>query len=80
MNLSGHYKARKNVDIPRYSLQRKRGLSPVSSGKTEFLTKDLTPHAESKGHKVVYISFWRASLSPLALILYSLEVTLKSKH
>ena len=28
---------------------------------------------------MVYISFWRAPLPPLALILYSLEVTLKSK-
>ena len=54
-------------------------FAPRRTGKTEFLTKDLTPYAESKGHKVVYISFWRAPLSPLALILYSLEVTLKSK-
>ena len=54
-------------------------FAPRRTGKTEFLTKDLTPYAESKGHKVVYISFWRAPLSPLALILYSLEDALKSK-
>ena len=54
-------------------------FAPRRTGKTEFLTKDLTPYAESKGHKVVYISFWRAPLSPLALILYSLEDTLTSK-
>ena len=54
-------------------------FAPRRTGKTEFLTKDLAPHAESKGHKVIYISFWRAPLSPLALILHSLEDALKSK-
>ena len=54
-------------------------FAPRRTGKTEFLTKDFTPYAESKGHKVVYMSFWRAPLSPLALILRSLETTLKSK-
>ena len=40
-------------------------ICPRRTGKTEFpklklsapLTKELTPYAESKGHKVVYISF-----------------------
>ena len=54
-------------------------FAPRRTGKTEFLTKDLTPYAESKGHKVVYMSFWRAPLAPLALILHSLEDALKSK-
>ena len=57
-------------------------FAPRRTGKTEFLTKDFTPYAESKGHKVVYMSFWRAPLSPLALILRSLEdyVKIKNSH
>jgi len=52
-------------------------FAPRRTGKTEFLLRDLTPCAEQNGHKVVYMSFWRAPLSPLALLLYSLETALK---
>ncbi len=52
-------------------------FAPRRTGKTEFLIRDLTPYAEEKGHKVVYMSFWRAPLSPLALLLHSLETALR---
>lgn len=54
-------------------------FAPRRTGKTEFLTKDLAPLADERGHKVIYISFWRAPLSPLATLLHSLEAALKSK-
>ena len=54
-------------------------FAPRRTGKTEFLTKDLAPYAEKKGHKVVYVSFWRAPLAPLALLLHSLETALEAK-
>ena len=48
-------------------------FGPRRTGKTEFLLQDLGPLAESNGHKVIYISFWRAPLSPLAVLLHELE-------
>ncbi len=52
-------------------------FAPRRTGKTEFLRKDLAPYAQKKGHQVIYVSFWRAPLSPLALLLHSLESALK---
>lgn len=52
-------------------------FAPRRTGKTEFLLKDLAPHAESEGHRVIYASFWQAPLSPLAVLLHALELSLK---
>ena len=54
-------------------------FAPRRTGKTEFLRKDLTPLAQEKGHRVIYMSFWRAPLSPLAVMLHGLETALKEK-
>ena len=48
-------------------------FAPRRAGKTEFLVQDLAPHAEAKGHRVIYASFWQAPLSPLAVLLHALE-------
>ena len=50
------------------------------TGKTEFLLKDLAVAAEARGHRVVYASFWQASLSPAAVLLHALETALKSER
>ena len=34
--------------------------------------QDLAPHAEARGHRVIYASFWQAPLSPLAVLLHAL--------
>jgi hypothetical protein len=52
-------------------------FAPRRTGKTEFLLKDLAPLAESKGHRVIYVSFWQAPLSPLAVLMHALELSLK---
>ncbi len=52
-------------------------FAPRRTGKTEFLIKDLAPLAEDKGHRVIYASFWQAPLSPLAVLLHALELSLK---
>lgn len=52
-------------------------FAPRRTGKTEFLLKDLGPLAESQGHRVVYVSFWQAPLSPLAVLLNALEKSLR---
>jgi uncharacterized protein len=49
-------------------------FGPRRTGKTEFLLKDLGPFAESRGHRVVYISFWQAPLSPVAVMLHALDL------
>ncbi|GAB4527536.1 MAG: hypothetical protein Tsb0010_10420 [Parvularculaceae bacterium] len=54
-------------------------FAPRRTGKTEFLTKDLAPHAEKRGHLVVYASFWRAPLAPLAVLLHEFEAALREK-
>ena len=46
------------------------------TGKTEFLLKDLAVAAEARGHRVIYASFWQASLSPAAVLLHALETAL----
>ena len=38
-------------------------FAPRRAGKTEFLVQDLAPHAEAKGHLVIYASFWQAPLT-----------------
>ncbi len=48
-------------------------FAPRRAGKTEFLVRDLAPHAEARGHRVVYASFSRAPLSPLAVLLDALD-------
>lgn len=48
-------------------------FGPRRSGKTEFLTLDLGPLAESQGHRVIYASFWQAPLAPIAVLLHALE-------
>ncbi|MYJ74533.1 MAG: ATP-binding protein [Gammaproteobacteria bacterium] len=52
-------------------------FAPRRTGKTEFLTKDLGPLAETQGHRVVYMSFWQDPMSPLAALLHALETSLK---
>ena len=52
-------------------------FAPRRTGKTEFLIQDLAPLAEDQGHRVIYASFWQAPLSPLAVLLHSLELSLK---
>lgn len=52
-------------------------FAPRRTGKTEFLIKDLGPLAEEAGHRVIYASFWQAPLSPLAVLLHALELSLK---
>lgn len=53
-------------------------FAPRRTGKAEFLLDDLGPFAENKGHRVVYASFWQAPLSPLAVLLHTLETSRKS--
>ena len=52
-------------------------FAPRRTGKTEFLIQDLAPLAEDQGHRVIYASFWQAPLSPLAVLLHALELSLK---
>ena len=52
-------------------------FAPRRTGKTEFLLKDLAPLAEDGGHRVIYVSFWQAPLSPLAVLLHALETSLR---
>lgn len=59
-----------------------RGLSlfgPRRTGKTQFLTHDLAPLFESKGHRAVYISFWQTLDSPLAILLYELDRAVRQR-
>ena len=53
-------------------------FAPRRAGKTEFLIQDLAPHAEARGHRVIYASFWQAPLSPLAVLLHALEKSRES--
>ena len=48
-------------------------FGPRRTGKTQFLLNDLGPLAEARRHRVVYVSFWQLSTSPLALLLYRLD-------
>lgn len=50
------------------------------TGKTEFLLKDLAVTAETRGHRVIYASFWQASLAPTAVLLHALEAALHKER
>lgn len=52
-------------------------FAPRRTGKTEFLLRDLAPLAEKEGHRVIYINFWQAPVSPLAVLLHACEAALK---
>lgn len=52
-------------------------FGPRRTGKTEFITQDLAPFAADSGHKVVYANFWQSLQSPLAILLYELDYTLR---
>lgn len=77
-----HY-ARKDVAQRTFALFEKRLANalvlfgPRRMGKTEFLLRDLGPMAEKAGHRVVYVSFWQASLSPAATLVAGLNEGLK---
>ena len=53
-------------------------FSPRRTGKTHFLTHDLVPLAEEKGHRVVYASLWQTLDSPLAILLYEFDRALRA--
>lgn len=77
-----HY-TRKDVARSTFALFEKRLASalvlfgPRRMGKTEFLLRDLGPMAEKAGHRVVYVSFWQATLSPAATLVAGLNEGLK---
>lgn len=52
-------------------------FGPRRMGKTEFLLRDFGPLAEKAGHRVLYISFWQAPLSPAATLITALHDGLK---
>ncbi len=52
-------------------------FGPRRTGKTQFLTQDLAPLAESRGHKVVYASLWQTIDSPLGILLYELDMAVR---
>lgn len=54
-------------------------FAPRRYGKTEFCLEDLAPAAEKAAYRVAYASFWQASLSPLPVLLYTLEKSLESR-
>jgi hypothetical protein len=47
-------------------------FGPRRTGKTEFLLRDLGPHAQALGWRVAYASLWQTNASPLAVILHAL--------
>ena len=53
-------------------------FGPRRTGKTRFLTHDLAPLAEEKGHRVVYASLWQTLDSPLAILLYEFDRALRA--
>ena len=58
-----------------------QGLSlfgPRRTGKTQFLTHDLAPLAESKNHRVVYASLWQTLDTPLGILLYEFDTALRA--
>lgn len=62
------------VDGPIHAV---RLFGPRRMGKTEFLLRDLTELAESKGHRVVYASLWQYLGSPLAILLYEFDQAIR---
>lgn len=77
-----HY-ARNDTAARTFALIEKRLASalvlfgPRRMGKTEFLLRDIGPLAEKAGHRVVYVSFWQAPLSPAATLISSLDHALR---
>ena len=53
-------------------------FGPRRTGKTRFLTHDLAPLAEDKGHRVVYASLWQTLDSPLAILLYEFDRAMRA--
>lgn len=53
-------------------------FGPRRTGKTQFLTHDLVPLAEQKGHRVVYASLWQPLKSPLAILLYEFDRAIRA--
>ena len=53
-------------------------FGPRRAGKSRFLTHDLAPLAEEKGHRVVYASLWQTFGSPLAILLYEFDRALRA--
>lgn len=52
-------------------------FGPRRTGKTQFLTHDMAPLAEAKGHRVVYASLWQTIDRPLAILLYEFDRALR---
>jgi hypothetical protein len=52
-------------------------FGPRRTGKTEFLQQDLAPLAESKRHRVVYVSLWQTVEAPIASLLYAFDTALR---
>jgi hypothetical protein len=49
-------------------------------GKTEFLTKDLTPAAEKKGYAVGYCNLWQEDQDPVAAIAEAIATCAAPQH
>src|SRR5260370_13138806 len=49
-------------------------------GKTEFLTKDLTPAAEKKGYTVGYCNLWQEDQDPVAAIAEAITACAAPQH
>jgi hypothetical protein len=49
-------------------------------GKTEFLTKDLTPAAEKKGYTVGYCNLWQEDQDPAAAIAQAITACSAPQH
>lgn len=49
-------------------------------GKTEFLTKDLTPAAQSKGYVVGYCNLWQEEQEPVKAIAEAVAATGQPRH
>lgn len=52
-------------------------FGPRRIGKTEFLSQDLAPLVEERGHRVVYANLWQRDVDPLATLLYAFDQTLR---
>ncbi len=82
-NSNWHYPRKEFADKV-YNLLAKGPIQGVSifglrrTGKTQFLTHDLAPLAEDKGHRVVYASLWQTLESPLAILLYEFDRALRA--
>jgi len=62
------------VDGPAHAV---RLFGPRRMGKTQFLLRDLGRLAEQKGHRVVYASLWQQLGSPIGILLYEFDRTLR---